>query len=364
MPGLSFGMPKSLSIRPAFCAALCGFTLCFAACLTAQSASNASPIADPKSLLLAAAAANGAPGADAKPWHAKISFTLNDWNGKPESQGTFEEFWAAPDKVKLVYATSSFNQVEYTTPSGIRRSGTRDGVPPEFTRIINQFLHPVPFDSASANTLKLEAREVSLGTTKLTCVAAASEKQDESAINETYCMNNSAPILRLILGPGRSQRTLRNSILKFQDRYFPQDVERDLVDPGEKNGRTQFTAKLEKMELMAASDDAQFTPPADATAPPQVITLDEKTTRPQLVQHAPPVYPPIAKAARVFGDVVISLQVQTDGRVARLRVLSGPAMLQWAALEGVKKWSYKPFAQNGETVEVNTIVTVPFRLIP
>jgi TonB family protein len=152
--------------------------------------------------------------------------------------------------------------------------------------------------------------------------------------------------------------------VKFQDRYLPQNVERVLASPGEKTGRTQFTAKLEKMELMATQDDAQFTPPADATAPPQVITLDEKTTRAQLLQHAPPVYPPIAMAARVSGDVVISMQVQTDGHVGRLRVLSGPAMLQWAALEGVKKWIYKPFEQNGEAVEVNTNVTVPFRLMP
>jgi len=345
------------------CAALCGYSFCLASSLAAQSAS-VSPVADPKSLLLAAAAANGRPAADAKPWHAKISFTLNDWNGKPESQGTFEEFWAAPDKFKLVYATSSFNQVEYGTPSGIRRSGSRDGAPPEFTRVIVQFLHPVTFDSTSAEHLHLKANEVALGTTKLACVAAASDKQDESAVNETYCMNNSAPILRLELGPGGSQRTIRNNIVKFQDRYLPKDVERVLVYPGEKTGRTQFTAKLEIVELLNSVDDAQFTPPADATPPPQVITLDEKTTRAQLLQHAPPVYPPIALAARVSGDVVIALQVQTDGHVGHLRVLTGPAMLQQATIDGVKKWIFKPFEQNGEAVEVNTTLTVPFRLMP
>ncbi len=195
--GVSFGMPKSLSMGCACCVALCGCALGFAPGVTAQDAS-ASPAADPKSLLLAAAVANGAPGTDAKPWHAKISFTLNDWNGKPESQGTFEEFWAAPDKFKLVYATPSFNQVEFGTPSGIRRSGSRDGAPPEIKRVIDQFLHPVPFDSTSADNLQLKANEVALGTAKLACVAAASQNQAESAVNETFCMNDSAPILRLI----------------------------------------------------------------------------------------------------------------------------------------------------------------------
>lgn len=315
-------------------------------------------------MLLAAAAANAAPGPDAKPWHAKISFTLNNWDGKPESQGTFEEFWAAPDKFKLVYATTSFNQVEYTTPSGIRRSGNRDGTPPEITRIIDQFFHPIPFDPTSVDQEKLEAHQVALGTTKLACVAAVSDKQNASAVNGTFCMNDGTPIFRLLLGPGGSSRTIRNNIVKFQDRYLPQTVERLLASPGDRSEKTLFTAKLETVEPLHSADDAQFTPPADAAAPPPVITLDEKTTRLQLLQHAPPVYPPIAKAARVSGDVVISLQVQTDGRVGHLQVLSGPPMLQQATLDGVKKWTYKPFEQNGEPVEVNTNVTVPFRLIP
>ena len=132
--------------------------------------------------------------------------------------------------------------------------------------------------------------------------------------------------------------------------------------PDGRSGRTQFAAKLETLELMEPADDASFTPPSAATPPPPVITLDEGATKPQLWQQAAPVYPPIAKAARVSGDVVISLQIQTDGHVSGLRVLSGPAMLQQAAIDAVKKWAYKPFEQNGERVEVNTIVTIRFRL--
>lgn len=353
-------MLKRTLRRPTLAVVL--FSLIYFATGLAAQDQNVQPSPDAKSLLLSAAASNGAPVSGAKPWHAKITLTLNGWDGKPELEGFFEEFWAAPDKFKVVYSTSSFNQVEYTTPAGVRRTGSRDEAPPEITRIIDQFLHPVAVDASLADLLKLETHDVALGTTKLTCVEARGE--DQAAANDTYCVNTGTRILRLVLGPGGHQRTLRNNIVKFQDHYLPKSVERVLIGPGEQKERTQFTATLETLEAIDLINEAQLTPPPDATPPPQVITLEEKTTRAQLQQHAPPVYPPIAKAARVSGDVVISLQIQTDGRVSRLRVLSGPPMLQQAGLDGVKKWVYRPFERDGQPVEVNTMVTVTFRLIP
>jgi TonB family protein len=357
-------MPQSLSKCWAFGAVLCTWAVCFALSLGAQGVSNASS-SDPRSLLLAAATANGAPSAIAKPWHAKITFTLYDWDGKPELQGTVEEFWAAPDKLKFVYTTSLFNQVEYTTPAGVRRTGSPDGAPLEITNIVDQFLHPIRLDQTSIEAAKLQEHELKLGSTTLACVTATGKDPSnvDPAVNTTYCMSDSAPVLRLTLrGLNGFQRTTFNSILKFQDHYFPQTVDRQLAAPNARSGRTQFAAKLETLEVINPADDASFTPPNEATPPPPMITLDEKTTKPQLQLQAAPVYPPIAKAAQVSGDVVISLQVQTDGHVSGLRALSGPAMLQQAAIDAVKKWIYKPFDQNGERVEVNTIVTVRFRL--
>jgi TonB family protein len=361
--GVSFGMPN---LRPVFgtcCLVFCG--LCFPAGFDGQSAPNPSPASDSKSTLLEAAAVNGAPGASAKPWHAKISFTLYDWDGKPEVQGTVEEFWAAPDKVKVVYSTSVFNQVEYTTAAGIRRTGSPDSAPPEITRIVDQFLHPIRLDQNTIEAVNLQTHELKLGAIKLACVTATSKNPSnlDEALNTTYCLRDSAPVLRLTLrGFNGYQRTSFNSIVKFQDRYFPQTVDRQLADPGGRSGRAQLTAKLETLEFMDPADDARFTPPNGATPPPQIITLDEGATKPQLQQQTAPLYPPIARAAHVSGDVVISLQIQTDGHVSDLRVLRGPPMLQQSALDAVKKWAYKPFEQNGRRVEVNTVATVRFRL--
>lgn len=352
-------MPKCHSIDAAVLAVLCAV---FMPQMLAQSTSGPSPSNDPKALLLAAADVNSAPGADAKPWHAKISFTLNDWYGKPETQGTIEEFWAAPDKIKLVYATTSFNQVEYTTPAGIRRTGSRDGAPPELTLVIDKFLRPIDLDPSSADATKLKLQPLKSSSAKLVCVSAFRPRSAGSpGLDEVYCMNDSLPVLRVVSSSNGFQRSIRNSIVRFQNHYFPQQIEDDWGIQGEKPTQ-HLVARLEALEFLSPADEAALTPPAEAVSPPQVITLDEKTAKLQLLEKTVPVYPPIAKAARVSGDVVLSIQIQTDGSVEHLRVVSGPPMLIQATLDGVKKWKYRPFTQNGEPVEVNTTVTVPFRI--
>lgn len=75
-----------------------------------------------------------------------------------------------------------------------------------------------------------------------------------------------------------------------------------------------------------------------------------------------PVYPAIAKAAHVEGTVVVAAVISADGRIERARVLSGPAMLAGAALEAVETARYTPYRLNGTVVEVETTVTVNFRM--
>ena len=81
-----------------------------------------------------------------------------------------------------------------------------------------------------------------------------------------------------------------------------------------------------------------------------------------LLQKTQPVYPPIAKAARVSGTVVLQATISKTGTIENLRVISGPAMLQQAALDAVKTWRYRPYLLNNEPVEVETTVNVIFKL--
>jgi protein TonB len=81
-----------------------------------------------------------------------------------------------------------------------------------------------------------------------------------------------------------------------------------------------------------------------------------------LIYRVQPVYPPAARAARIQGAVVIKALIDKDGAITNLRVQSGHPFLVKAALDAVSQWRYRPYVLNGETVEVETQVTVNFIL--
>ena len=80
------------------------------------------------------------------------------------------------------------------------------------------------------------------------------------------------------------------------------------------------------------------------------------------MQKTAPVYPPIAKTARVQGTVVIQATISKTGSIENPHVVSGPAMLRQAALDAVKTGAYRPYMLDGEPVDVETTVNVNFAL--
>jgi TonB family protein len=102
---------------------------------------------------------------------------------------------------------------------------------------------------------------------------------------------------------------------------------------------------------------------ADLNAgPSQIANLSGDEARRRLIQKTLPVYPPIARAARVSGTVVLSVTISETGIVERIKVVSGSPMLQQAALEAVKNWRYRPYVVNNSAVKVHTYVNVEFSL--
>jgi TonB family protein len=81
-----------------------------------------------------------------------------------------------------------------------------------------------------------------------------------------------------------------------------------------------------------------------------------------LIKQTPPIYPPIAKMARVSGTVQLEATISKTGTIEDLRVVSGPVMLRQAAVDAVRTWRYKPYKLNNEPAEVATSIDVVFNL--
>jgi len=81
-----------------------------------------------------------------------------------------------------------------------------------------------------------------------------------------------------------------------------------------------------------------------------------------LIRKVTPTYPPLARAARIQGEVVLFAVIGKAGTIDNLRVVSGHPMLIPAAIDAVRQWRYRPYILNSEPIEVETQITVNFVL--
>jgi TonB family protein len=76
------------------------------------------------------------------------------------------------------------------------------------------------------------------------------------------------------------------------------------------------------------------------------VAQDSATAAPQqtgvvLVKLSPPLYPPLARQARIMGDVKIQVSIRKDGTVESAEVVSGHPILKQAALESAQKSQFE-----------------------
>jgi protein TonB len=81
-----------------------------------------------------------------------------------------------------------------------------------------------------------------------------------------------------------------------------------------------------------------------------------------LIRRVQPVYPALARSARIQGTVVLFAVISRAGTIDNLRVLSGHPLLVPAAIDAVRQWRYHPYILNSEPIEVETQITVNFLL--
>lgn len=84
--------------------------------------------------------------------------------------------------------------------------------------------------------------------------------------------------------------------------------------------------------------------------------------QPKLLSSVAPVYPPVARAQHVQGDVVIDAIIDAAGKVSATKVVSGNPLLQKAAIDSLLLWQYQPAKLNGEPIPIHINVTLAFHL--
>lgn len=98
--------------------------------------------------------------------------------------------------------------------------------------------------------------------------------------------------------------------------------------------------------------------PAPVARPVRISHVSEG----DLVRKILPVYPPLARSARIQGQVILQAVISKQGAIENLKVVAGHPMLVQAAIDAVRQWRYRPYVLNNEPVEVETQITVNFSL--
>jgi protein TonB len=145
----------------------------------------------------------------------------------------------------------------------------------------------------------------------------------------------------------------------------PRKIPTTILVPSEPEPAITISTMGPVIGVPGGTGDPIFGPAIPRVMRPDVKTplrISSKIEEGLLIRKTIPPYPAIAKAAGVGGTVILAATISKTGTIENLRVTSGPAMLQRAALDAVSTWLYRPYLLNGQPVEVETTVDVIFTL--
>jgi protein TonB len=103
-------------------------------------------------------------------------------------------------------------------------------------------------------------------------------------------------------------------------------------------------------------------PPPPLPVKRDSIRIGSNVQESKLIRKVEPIYPELAKKARVQGKVTLKITVDQEGNVTDASVIKGHPLLDDAAINAVRQWKYSPTFLNGKPISVMAEVSVLFNL--
>jgi TonB family protein len=307
---------------------------------------------DPNELMKLAAQVNGLHGKDLKPWHIKATYQTFDAEGGPKDQGTFEKWWASPQRSKTSFVSGGWSYTSYATDKGVVEVGSPKWPTLPEAMLAGVLLDPLP---SAITEQTFAADPVSFGGVSLECVRPTGQEPRGGwrAVQSIYCFSREIPAIRMRASQANELVTF-NDIIRLQGRY----VARQIRITSDK--RPLLNIDVPVIEPPAHIPEAELTPPAGAVHPDQPISLPNKAIEAMRLPFSPPPYPMMAAAQRLNGTVLVEVVIDKKGFVSKAAVISGPQLFQQSALDEVKSWRFRPYLVKGEPADVTAQMLVNF----
>jgi len=304
---------------------------------------------------------NGLIGSDIKPWHIRGTYRSFDAKGKPEYEGTYEEWWVNATNYKLSFTNPKSTQIDFATGAVLLRDGSQEWQSGPELLLRASLLDPLP-DVSQLKEFTLQQRAQAVGQSNIECVSLTYPVRPMLQVLSNYypaaCFGPTIPVLR-IYSEGTSTRITYDHIVSFQEHYLARQIQVFV------SGKLEADMNLDVVETLKESPDTVLAAPATALPVDLTKILFKDGTRsrwPTLMKKAVPVYPEEAKSMRIQGTVNIKATIGPDGHVESMQPIDGPSMLRQAALDAVHQWIYRPFDMMGEPRPVEIEIHVIFTL--
>jgi TonB family protein len=297
-----------------------------------------------------------------KPWHLRARYKRFAPDGSVTSEIVMEIWWADSEHSKTTYTGQNYTRTEYWNGESTSFTGS-DKLPAIPKHLL---FRPLPSSSYFDN-VTFTTHDLTIGTNDLRCYTQASKDPSITTNSASYCFDKGSSRLR-IEENSINGRVLFNGIVSIYGHYVAKQISQSTpqADPS-------MTIDVDLLETQLGIEEAALAPPPDASplggaatsvVAPHMINLSPGVVQGYKIGGEPARYPLDAQRARIQGTVVLRARIGKDGTVKDLQVLSGPPILQDAAVESVKTWRYKPYLHNGNPVEIQTMVNVVFNLAP
>jgi TonB family protein len=110
------------------------------------------------------------------------------------------------------------------------------------------------------------------------------------------------------------------------------------------------------------STSARGSGPSAPSSSPSAPANGGQLVQPKLISSPAALYPTEARSAHIQGDVAVDAFIDETGRVTATKVISGPPVLQQAAMNAVRSWKYQPARLDGRPISIHIRVNVRFQI--
>lgn len=308
---------------------------------------------DPNKLMLLAMQLNGLSSMGTHPWHVKAKFQTFDADGKPKDQGAYEEWWAGPEQYKVSYTSSGFNQVHYENGGKSLVTGDTGWAPLPQHMVEEYLVYPLPIGAQIARGIFAE-NDRKIGSFKLQCAQTKNLSPLPDGRLADYCFASGIPAIRIESFQG-GMYVLFDQIVTAGGHYLAEQI------VAQNSNLPIVKVNVDSLEFPSKIDDAVFAP-IGKVSPAPVQRLQSLVLAGKRIGGEDPHYPPLAKAQRIQGMVMLDAKITKAGTIGDLSVVSGPKELQKSAFDAVKTWKYKPYLLNGQPVDVRTEINVIYTM--